>query len=114
MTDRESNNLEMAIARIDTDGVLGAIALRVNSSTMSANIGYWLTPEARGHGYTTMALGLVCGWLFDTCDLGRIDLTTDPENYASQRVAQRCGFRLEGLLRSHLLHPQTGVGRRIR
>ena len=79
----------MAIAHIDTDGVLGAIALRVNSSTMSASIGYWLTPEARGHGYTTMALRLVCGWLFENCDLGRIELTTDPENYASQRVAQR-------------------------
>ena len=66
----------MAIAHIDTDGVLGAIALRVNSSTMSASIGYWLTPEARGHGYTTMALRLVCGWLFENCDLGRIELTT--------------------------------------
>lgn len=41
--------------------------------------------------------------------VGRLSLITDPENLASQRVAERAGFRREGLLRAW--HP-TRSGRR--
>jgi RimJ/RimL family protein N-acetyltransferase len=104
-------SLEMAIADTVTDAVLGAIAAEVDASTLTGSVGYWLTPTARGHGYTTTALRLLCGWLFETYELGRIELTTDPDNVASQRVAQRCGFQKEGLLRSHLRHQHTGERR---
>lgn len=47
----------------------------------------------------------------DTCDyasgelgLERLELITDPENLASQRVAGKVGFRHEGALRSHVRH----------
>lgn len=104
-------SLEMAIGDAASDEVLGAIAAKVNPLMLSASVGYWLTPSARGRGYTTMAMRLLCGWLFDTLDLGRIELTTDPENAPSQRVAQRCGFQKEGLMRSHLRHVHTGQRR---
>lgn len=105
------HSLEMAIADAGTDAVLGAIGTGFNSSALSAYVGYWLAPEARGHGHATIALRLLCNWLFETFDLGRIALTTDPENLASQRVAQRCGFQQEGLLRSHLRRVDTGERR---
>lgn len=104
-------SLELAIANAVTDDVLGAIAARVDHIALSANVGYWLAPDARGHGYATMATRLLCGWLFETLDLGRIALTTDPENIPSQRVAELCGFRREGLMRSHLRHVYTGERR---
>lgn len=59
----------------------------------------------------TVTMRSWCGWLFDHLGLGRIQLTTDPENFASQRVAQRCGFQKEGLLRSHLRFISTGERR---
>jgi RimJ/RimL family protein N-acetyltransferase len=34
-----------------------------------------------------------------------MELITDPDNAASQRVAEKAGFTREGVLRSHLLHP---------
>lgn len=104
-------SLEMAIADRNLAGVLGAVAARVNAVALSAGIGYWLAPEARGHGYATAAVRSLCSWLFETIGVGRIELTTDPENHASQRVAERCGFQKEGLLRSHVRHVQTGVRR---
>jgi RimJ/RimL family protein N-acetyltransferase len=103
--------LEMAVADALTEDVLGAIAAHVDTTMRSANVGYWLAPGARGCGYATRAMRLLCGWLFDALELGRIGLTTDPENLASQRVAQRCGFQLEGCLRAHELFRQTGVRR---
>lgn len=38
----------------------------------------------------------------DELELQRLELITDPDNIASQRVAEHVGFRREGVLRSHL------------
>jgi hypothetical protein len=43
--------------------------------------------------------------------IGLGNITTDPENIASQRVAERCGFRYEGRLRSHLRIRHSGERR---
>lgn len=101
----------MAIADAATDQALGAIAAHMNCVMLSANVSYWLAPQARGRGYATVATRLVCNWLFESWGLGRIGLTTDPKNLASQRVAQRCGFQQEGLLPAHEFFRQTDLRR---
>ena len=53
----------------------------------------------------TRALRLLSGWALDELELRRLELITDPDNVASQRVAEKVGFRREGVLRSHLLAP---------
>lgn len=94
--------VELAIAdRGDTE-LLGAIALgSVSPVHRRGTIGYWVAPAARGRGVATDALRLLAGWAFDILGLSRLDLTTDPDNVASQTVAERCGFRREGVMRSH-------------
>jgi ribosomal-protein-alanine N-acetyltransferase len=52
---------------------------------------------ARGRGIATRALRLVTDWAFSSLGVTRIELTTDPENVPSQRVAERVGFRNEGV-----------------
>lgn len=104
-------SLNMAIADRRTDEPLGLVTARVSNRSRSAEIGYWLAREAWGRGHMTAAVRLLCAWLFDELGLGRIELTTAVENHASQRVAQRCGFQQEGLLRANLLHLQTGERR---
>lgn len=47
---------------------------------------------------------LLSRWALDELELKRLDLITDPDNLASQRVAEKVGFQREGVLRSHLLH----------
>jgi RimJ/RimL family protein N-acetyltransferase len=44
-------------------------------------------------------------YAFEDLELGRLELITDPDNAASQRAAEKAGFTREGVLRSHLLHP---------
>lgn len=85
--------------------VVGSIGMRVNEVNGNGHIGYWCAREARGRGVTTRALRLVCRFGFDYLQLGRLELITDPDNHASQRVAEKAGFRREGVLRSHLVHP---------
>ena len=66
-------------------------------------MGYRLAEPARGRGVATEAVRLLAGWALGVLRLERLELMIHPENTASQRVAERCGFKREGLLRSHML-----------
>ena len=91
---------------ITQDGVVvGSIGMSVNEDLRRGRIGYWCAKEARGRGVTTRALRTLCRWAFDELDLERLELMTDPDNHASQRVAEKVGFQREGVLRSHTPHP---------
>jgi RimJ/RimL family protein N-acetyltransferase len=85
--------------------VIGSIGIGVNDRLRNGHVGYWCAPAARGRGVTTRALRLLCRYALDELELQRLELITDPENRASQRVAEKVGFQREGVLRSHLLHP---------
>jgi RimJ/RimL family protein N-acetyltransferase len=65
------------------------------------SVGYWLLECGRGKGRATRAVRLVASWALPAMRLGRLQLHTDPENVASQRVAERSGFAREGVLRAY-------------
>ncbi|MBF4995980.1 GNAT family N-acetyltransferase [Nocardia sp. BSTN01] len=67
-----------------------------------AAVGYWLAGRARGRGIATRSLRLLTRWAFDDLAIARLELTCAPDNLASRRVAERCGFTHEALLRSHI------------
>jgi RimJ/RimL family protein N-acetyltransferase len=96
--------LNFALARpCDHAAVLGGCSLYdVRLDQGCAALGYWLASEARGRGVATHAVRLLARWAFAELGLARLELTCGPDNEASQRVAGRCGFVREGLLRSHV------------
>lgn len=65
-------------------------------------MGYWLAPSARGRGLATRTVRLPAQWAFTRLSIARLELTCAPDNIASQRTAERCGFTREGVLRSHI------------
>ena len=81
--------------------LLGGIGARVCEMAI-VEIGYWVKADARGRGVATRALALVARFAFDELGAGRVQLTTEPDNVASQRVAEKVGFTREGVLRSFL------------
>lgn len=52
-----------------------------------------------GRGYVTEAVQLTVDYLFATKKFFRIHLVIVPENGASRRIAEKCGFTLEGTAR---------------
>jgi RimJ/RimL family protein N-acetyltransferase len=97
------DRLELAIADAATGELLGSITLwSVSVNHRSGLVNYWVRREARGRGIAVRAVRMLASWCFDRLDLARLQLFVDPENVGSQRVAERCGFLREGLLRSHL------------
>ena len=89
----------------ENGAVVGSIGMSVNDESKNGHVGYWCARDARGRGVTTRALRALARWAFDELGLQRLELITDPDNHASQRVAEKVGFQREGVLRSHLLHP---------
>jgi RimJ/RimL family protein N-acetyltransferase len=84
--------------------VVGSIARRlIPDDTLST--GYWCVPHARGRGIMTRALRRLCRHALDELALARVELTTDRDNIASQRVAEKVGFKREGVMRSRHAHP---------
>jgi RimJ/RimL family protein N-acetyltransferase len=97
--------LDLAIADAGSDAILGGIGIsEVDWPQHRATAGYWVAASARGRGIATTALRLVSGWAFERLRLGRLQLTIDVDNDASQRVAERAGYRREGVLRAYVEH----------
>ena len=53
-----------------------------------------------GKGYATNVLRLITSFLFERSNLTRIQITTDTENFGVHRIAEKCGFQKEGILRN--------------
>jgi RimJ/RimL family protein N-acetyltransferase len=100
---REAGDHSFVIVDADTAELLGAIGMGVNARMQIGHIGYWVAAPARRRGIASSALRLLAGWALEQ-ELGRVELITDPENVASQRVAEKVGFLREGVMRSHTLH----------
>ena len=80
---------------------VGSIGLRIDPLDGDiAEAGYMVAPAARGRGAATTALRLVSRWALRDVPVARVQLSTHLDNDASQRVAERAGFRREGVLRS--------------
>jgi RimJ/RimL family protein N-acetyltransferase len=93
--------LDLAIS-VATGGVAGSIAL-AEVAHGNGMLRYWLLPEGRGRGLATRAVRLLAIWAFDELGLGRLAMLTERDNAASQAVAARSGFTLEGVLRRHMV-----------
>ena len=112
MARKAGKDISFVMVHAGSEEVLGGISLgNIDGLLRTASSGYWLGADARGHGHMAPTVRLVAAWAFDALGLARLEGTVDPENLASQRVAERCGFRREGCLRSSTIIRHTGERR---
>jgi RimJ/RimL family protein N-acetyltransferase len=89
---RESDERTFAIAGTD-DLYLGSVSITLREG---GNVGYMLSPSARGHGFTTEAVRALVRWAHEAHGIKSLQLWTHPDNLASQAVAERAGFARRG------------------
>jgi RimJ/RimL family protein N-acetyltransferase len=93
----EDREVTLAIADA-ADALLGVVNVRLTDAPPT--VGYWIAASARGRGIATAATSAITGWTFATHGPARIALHAEPENHASIRVAEKCGFvRLPGTIK---------------
>ena len=90
-----------AFAALDGDGrfVGLALAFGIDREEAEAELGYIVTPGARGCGLGAAILRALTDWAFAATNVERIRLVVDVENSASLRVAERAGYVREGVKR---------------
>ncbi len=90
----------LAVVVPPSDRSIGQIGVQFDLRARRAEVFYWLDKSARRRGIASEALELVTAWAFRDFDIVRVQLVTHLENEASQRVAERCRFTREGVLRA--------------
>ncbi|GAA1353020.1 GNAT family N-acetyltransferase [Streptomyces beijiangensis] len=69
--------------------------------------GFWTAKEHRGRGYMTEAVSALARWAFTALGAERLEWRAEVGNGASRAVAEKSGFRVEGVMRAGLLHRDT-------
>ena len=68
-------------------------------SIPKTEIGCYTDEKHAGKGLTTKAINLFVDYCFESFEFKKIYLRTHDSNKAAQRVATKCGFKLEGIIR---------------
>ena len=98
----ESQKLWNASILIDGKAV-GMIDLHnIDFDNQHAEVGYWLGNEYQGNGVMTDCLKKLLDIGFDELNLHKIKLLAEVVNVASNAVAKKVGFKLEGTLKDEI------------
>jgi RimJ/RimL family protein N-acetyltransferase len=100
---REGSLLQLVIADPVTDAYLGEMTLALGEHRVG-ELGLGLVPAARGRGIATEALVTLTDWAFAELAVGRMQVFVAPENVPALSLAERAGYRHEGVLRSYWEH----------
>jgi RimJ/RimL family protein N-acetyltransferase len=83
--------------------LVGSAGAHFVSERFGPEIGYWIAPWARGHGYAAEAARALADWALGR-GAPRVHLVADVRNAASVAVARRAGFTQEGVVRACLAY----------
>jgi len=100
-------NGRMCLAILDAEGQFAGYVVTgpVNREALEVELGYAVSPWARGRGVATEALRQLTRWAFVE-GMQRVTALISVDNPASSRVAEKVGYTYEGVLRS--MHDSNG------
>ncbi|MFD3698059.1 GNAT family N-acetyltransferase [Streptomyces sp. NPDC058646] len=99
--DNEQGHVPFSVVELDGGTLVGyAVLWGIDTHNRSAHIGLGLLPTARGKGYGTDVVAVLCHYGFLVRGLQRLQIETLSDNTAMLRSAERNGFVREGVLRS--------------
>ena len=101
---RQSEAFPLFLFRQKDGQIIGGITLSNirRQPAQAATLGYWVGEAYAMQGYMTEALSLVRDHAFSALDLSRLEAACLPDNVASRRLLERCGFKYEGVAQSYL------------
>ena len=82
----------------------GAIGYhKIDWQNRKGEIGYWISARFQGKGIVTRAARALVDYSFDELGLNRVEIRCAEGNRKSRAIAERLGFRQEGVLRGSML-----------
>ncbi len=104
---RSINNgsaVPLFLFRREDDELVGAITLDNirRGPAQAGTLGYWIGEPFARQGYMREAIAGMVHYAFEKLGLSRIEAACLPENDASRRLLETCGFKYEGVAQSYL------------
>lgn len=99
---RENESAGTGLAAIleSAGEICGVVGLdSIDRLQRASELGYWLREDCQGRGLMTRAARSLAEYAFETLHLHRLVIRARVDNRPSRAVAERLGFRLEGILR---------------
>ncbi|MEV5957569.1 GNAT family protein [Streptomyces sp. NPDC051987] len=101
LDDSDEQAVRFAVVELAGGTLVGGATLwDIDTHNRVAHIGLRLLPAARGKGYGTDVVAVLCHYGFVVLGLRRLQIETLADNPAMLRAAERNGFVREGVLRS--------------
>jgi RimJ/RimL family protein N-acetyltransferase len=85
----------------DGELVLSVSLHNIHEFDHAGEIGYWVSPSARGEGLASHAVNMLANFAF-AIGFRRLWAITSPDNAASQKTLLNAGFELETVLRDRM------------
>ena len=97
---KREKNLAYNYSIIHNGKLIGGCGIKIDQHRpFKGEIGYFLDETYWGKGITTEAVKKLEKIGFEDLNLERIEILMNPKNTASERIAIKCGYKKEGLLK---------------
>lgn len=88
--------------------VVGGCGIKINQHrTYIGEIGYFIDEDCWGKGIATRATKMLERICFEELNVSRVEILMKIENKASERVAIKCGYKKEGIMKKTLKQKDT-------
>lgn len=96
-----SDDSELFLICNEFGAVIGDVVhFQAKRYSTAREIGWTIhNPDNRNRGYATEAVTALIDYLYKSFPINRIECGTSTQNHASLRLAEKCGFMREGVLR---------------
>lgn len=106
----ERTDLRLILLHKETGEFIGSSGLhRIDWQAGKFEIGYWIRTAWSGQGFMTEAVDGITNFAIDQLKANRIEIRCDSRNNRSARIAERLGFKLEGILRCDTRDISSGL-----
>jgi len=80
--------------------IIGEVSIRgIDEEFKKAEIGYFIDKDFEGKGIISQSCSILINYVFHEFDIERLELGCDVNNIRSQYIANKFGFKLEGVAR---------------
>lgn len=94
------NQEALELGLVHNQHIIGGIGMHDwDHMLKKAQLGYWVRKEYEGQGIVNRALKRFIDFLFEKPGLNKIEIHFMPSNKRSAAVAERLGFKIEGVIR---------------
>ena len=99
---QHADDMGFQAAMVFESKIVGVVGYHpLDRMNRSGGIGYWLAKEHEGNGLMTKASLKIIELGFGMLELEKVTITCAPENRKSRAIAERLGFKLDGVLRQN-------------